>query len=86
MGAAMVHDADPRIISRSGAPSRSSSEDKTAGIQYCRISWPITVAGPTRVSSAPSLAVVMASSCGGAEAGTKGRAETSTIGAIIGSG
>jgi hypothetical protein len=44
---------------RRGAPSRSSSDDLSAGSQYCRISWPIAVPGPTFVSSAPSIVVVM---------------------------
>src|SRR5882672_9552237 len=51
----------PISISRTGAPSRSSSDDFSAGSQYCRISSPIAVPAPTRVSSALSLAVVIAS-------------------------
>jgi hypothetical protein len=49
----------PSSIRRTGAPSRSSSDDFKAGIQYCRISPPIAVPGPMRVSSAPSIAVVI---------------------------
>jgi hypothetical protein len=41
---------------------RASSKDNTAGIQYCRINSPIVVAGPIRVSSSRSSAVVIASS------------------------
>ena len=50
-------------MGRTGGPSRSISDDFSAGIQYSRISAPIGVPGPTRVSSAPSLAVVMVASC-----------------------
>src|SRR5258708_2411812 len=49
----------PSSISRTGAPSRTSSEDCAAGIQYCRINSPMTVPGPTCVSSLPSVAVVI---------------------------
>src|SRR5258707_6005896 len=49
----------PSSSSRTGAPSAFSSDDIAAGIQYCRINSPITVPGPTRVSSAPSAAVVI---------------------------
>ncbi len=49
----------PSSSSRSGGPSAFSSDDIAAGIQYCRISSPITVPGPTRVSSPPSVAVVI---------------------------
>src|ERR1700694_3428865 len=52
----------PSSIRRSGAPSRASSEDCAAGIQYCRINSPITVPAPTCVSSLPSIAVVIVSS------------------------
>jgi hypothetical protein len=36
--------------------------DGAAGIQYCRINSPMTVPGPTWVSSRPSAAVVMVTS------------------------
>src|ERR1700730_18879306 len=49
----------PSASSRTGGPSAFSSEDIAAGIQYCRTSSPITVPVPTRVSSAPSVAVVI---------------------------
>src|ERR1700676_2484705 len=49
----------PSSISRTGAPSRASSDDCAAGIQYCRISSPMTVPAPTWVSSLPSVAVVI---------------------------
>src|SRR3984893_16528780 len=52
----------PSSIRRSGAPPRTTSEDISAGIQYSRINWPMTVPGPTRVNSTLSLAVVMPSS------------------------
>ena len=45
----------PSSMNRSGGPSRSSSDDFSAGIQYSRISAPIGVPAPTLVSSAPSL-------------------------------
>jgi hypothetical protein len=41
----------PSSISRIGAPSACTSDDIAAGIQYCRISSPITVPEPTRVRS-----------------------------------
>jgi hypothetical protein len=71
MRAAVIHDAtrpelsrkamsfSPSSISRIGAPSRASSRDSAAGSQYCRMSSPITVPGPTRVSSSLSAAVVI---------------------------
>ena len=61
--AAMVHDADAPSLSRKaiscspsssrriGAPSGSSSDDRHAGIQYCRMRSPIGVPGPTRAAS-----------------------------------
>src|SRR5208282_5530268 len=45
----------PSSIRRSGAPSRSSSDDIAAGSQYSRISPPITVPGPTRTRSSLSF-------------------------------
>ena len=48
----------------SGAADRrpaTTSEDFTAGSQYCRIRSPIMVPGPTRVSCSLSIAFVMAS-------------------------
>src|SRR5437762_3780756 len=45
----------PRSNRRSGAPSRSSSDDIAAGSQYSRISPPITVPGPTRTRSSLSF-------------------------------
>ena len=50
----------PSSISRSGAPSRSSSDDITAGIQYCRIISPIAVPGPTRTRSSLSFCLLIA--------------------------
>src|SRR5688572_6979208 len=41
---------------RSGAPPASTSDGRKAGIQYCRISRPIAVSGPVRVSSSFSSA------------------------------
>src|SRR6266567_4043715 len=45
----------PKSNRRSGAPSRSSSDDIAAGSQYSRISPPITVPEPTRTKSSLSL-------------------------------
>ena len=56
----------PRSKSRIGLPSTASSEDKAAGIQYCRMNSPITVPGPTRVKSSRSRALLtLAPSTGG---------------------
>ena len=49
----------PSSIKRSGSPSASSSDDRHAGNQYCRLSAPIGVLGPTRVSSSFSVCDVM---------------------------
>src|SRR5215467_13218456 len=54
----------PSSISLRGGPSATSSDDIAAGIQYRRISSPITVPGPTRVSSILSAAVVMSALLG----------------------
>src|SRR3954466_10457159 len=40
-----------------GSPSTFNSEEAAAGIQYCRIISPMTVPGPTRVKSYPSVAL-----------------------------
>src|SRR5215212_6257512 len=45
----------PSSISRIGGPSAFSSDDIAAGSQYCRISLPIVVPGPTRTRSSLSL-------------------------------
>src|SRR5258708_39761698 len=50
----------PSSIRRSGSPSATSSDDRQAGSQYCRISVPIGVPGPTRVSSSFSACEVIA--------------------------
>jgi hypothetical protein len=50
----------PSSISRSGSPPAFTSLDLAAGIQYWRISSPITVPGPTRVSSSLSIAEAIA--------------------------
>src|SRR3954465_39392 len=47
----------PSSISRIGSQSGVNSEDAAAGIQYCRIISPMTVPGPTRVKSCPSVAL-----------------------------
>src|SRR5487761_1267778 len=52
----------PSSNRRSGAPSRSSSDDIAAGSQYCRISAPIAVPGPTRTRSSRSFDLLIASS------------------------
>src|SRR6185437_3849394 len=39
-----------------GSPSTFNSDEAAAGIQYCRIISPMTVPGPTRVKSWPSVA------------------------------
>src|SRR5436305_13638792 len=49
----------PSSISRIGAPSRCSSDDIAAGIQYCRIRLPMTVPGPTRTRSSLSLRFIV---------------------------
>src|ERR1700730_8152761 len=49
----------PRSISRIGAPSRSSSDDMAAGIQYCRIISPMTVPDPTRTRSSLSFCLLI---------------------------
>src|SRR5258706_10508271 len=45
----------PSSRRRIGAPSRGNSDDIAAGCQYCRISLPMTVPGPTRTKSSLSL-------------------------------
>ena len=67
----MVHHADApgrvaerdQLLAQQHQPQRiaagTSSDDFTAGSQYCRISSPIGVPGPTRVSSSLSIALVM---------------------------
>ena len=52
----------PSSLSRTGAPSASSSDDRAAGIQYWRISSPIGVPGPTRVRSSLSRDAIVATS------------------------
>src|SRR5258708_23350690 len=62
----------PSNRSRIGAPSRGSSDDMAAGCQYCRISLPMTVSGPTRTKSSLSLrfmALILSRPEGEAEAG-----------------
>src|SRR5580658_4969206 len=63
----------PSSMRRIGAPSAFSSDDIAAGSQYCRISPPITVPGPTRTRSSLSLRRIDASpvsaEIGEAEAG-----------------
>src|SRR6266446_6932843 len=49
----------PSSKSRIGSPSALSSEDRQAGTQYCRISSPIGVPGPTRVSNSFSICEVI---------------------------
>jgi len=51
----------PSSINRSGAPSRWSSDDITAGIQYCRIISPIGVPVPTNSRSSRSFCLLIAS-------------------------
>src|ERR1700732_4837077 len=45
----------PSSMRRIGAPSRCSSDDIAAGIQYCRIRLPIGVPAPTRTRSSLSF-------------------------------
>src|SRR5580704_4563979 len=49
----------PSSIIRVGAPSRSSSDDMAAGIQYCRIISPTTVPDPTRTRSSLSFCLLI---------------------------
>jgi hypothetical protein len=49
----------PSSLSRNGAPSGASSDDISAGSQYCRMSSPIGVPGPTLVKTSESVAIVI---------------------------
>ena len=65
--AAMVHDADTaftvakrdQLLAEQHQAKRrtaaASSDDTSAGIQYSRINWPMTVPGPTRVTQRSRL-------------------------------
>src|SRR3954471_13898744 len=52
----------PSSSRRRGVPSFSSSPERAAGIQYCRMKLPIVVPGPTRVRSWLSWGVIVAPS------------------------